>query len=96
MTRVLCTALESGQPAVPTEDVLMLLADVKDPESTETLRLVLEDPPEWDEFYQTSRKSIWALAAIGTPRAREILEAARDNGHEFVREWAGDELSRWQ
>lgn len=96
MTRVLCTALESGQPAVPTEDVLMLLADVKDPESTETLRRVLEDPPEWDEFYQTSRKSIWALAAIGTPRAREILEAARDNGHEFVREWAGDELSRWQ
>lgn len=96
MTRVLCTALESEQPAVPTEDILMLLADIKDPASTETLRHILENPPGWDEFYQTSRKGIWALAAIGTPRAREILETARENGHEFVREWAGDELSAWR
>lgn len=57
MTKVLCTALESDQPAVPTEDILLLLADIKDPEATETLRSVLEDPPEWDEFYQPPAKA---------------------------------------
>ena len=95
MSDLLCTALESGPRGTPVEDILEVLGEIKDPCALGTLRRVLDNPPDWDEFHHTSVKSVWAIAATGTPEARDILEAAQRTGPEVVREWAASTLRSW-
>jgi hypothetical protein len=51
------------------------------------------DPP-WDEFGQLARKTVWALAAIGTPEAMAAVREAAGDEREKPREAAIYELRR--
>lgn len=57
MTKVLCTALESDQPAVPTEDLLLLLADIKDPRPPKPCGAFLRTRPSGTSFTRPPAKA---------------------------------------
>jgi hypothetical protein len=92
-TDVLCEVLGLRED-LNNEDLVDTLAEIADPRSVECLREAMHWDPPWDEFGQLARKAVWALAAIATPEAMDVVrEAARDE-REKPREAAIYELRR--
>jgi hypothetical protein len=94
MTPILCKALRLRSRAVPNEDALQVLAEIKDSDALDCLREVLYWHPEWDEFDQIGVKALWAIDAIGTDDARKLVAEAAERGSEAVRDWAQSKLNR--
>lgn len=76
------------------EDIVDVLAEIRDPASVGCLRDTLSWEPEWDEFRHMAVKCIWALAAIGTPDAVAAIRDAATCDAFKVREAAAHELKR--
>lgn len=94
MTPVLCEALRLRSRSVPNEDALQVLVEIKDPASLDCLREVLYWQPEWDEFDQVGVKALWAVDAVGTAEARQLVAEAAERGSEAVRDWARRKLDQ--
>lgn len=94
MTPILCAALRLRSRAVPNEDTLLVLAEIKDSDALDCLHEVVYWQPEWDEFDQVGVKAVWAIDAVGTEEATRMLAEAAERGSEAVRDWARRKLNR--
>lgn len=58
------------------EDILLIIADLKDPEYLNCIEDCLEIEKDADEYdpIPITKKCIWALGAIGTEKAQSVLE----------------------
>jgi hypothetical protein len=92
-TSVLCRVLSAHREDVNNEDIVDVLAAIGDPSATSCLEDALWWEPPWDEYRGLAVKSVWALAAIGTPEAIEALRGAAACGEEKIREAAAHELA---
>lgn len=71
-----------------------MLAEIKDPASLPCLREALYWQPRWDEFDQVDVKALWAINAVRTAEARQLVAEAAEHGSEAVRDWARRELDQ--
>jgi HEAT repeat protein len=85
--------LSEQRDDVNNEDIVDVLAVIGDPSATSCLEDALRWEPPWDEYRGLAVKSVWALGAIGTPKAIEALRGAAACGEEKVREAAAHELA---
>lgn len=77
-TPELCEVLGRQIDEINNEDVVDALAEIADPTAIGCLEKALWWQPPWDEYRQLAVKCVWALAAIGTDDALNVLrEAAR-------------------
>jgi HEAT repeat protein len=93
-TSVLCRVLSEQPDDVNMEDIVDTIAEIGDPSAIGCLEDALWWQPPWDEYRGLAVKSVWALGAIGTPEAFEVLRGAASSGPENVREAAAHELER--
>lgn len=93
-TSVLCRVLREQPDDVNMEDIVDTTAEIGDPSTIRCLEEALWWQPPWDEYRGLVVKSVWALGAIGTPEAIEVLRGAADCGPERVRGAAAHELGR--
>lgn len=93
-TTTLCEVLARHDDDVNNEDLVDTLAEIADPASVDCLRDAVHWDPPWDEFGQLARKAVWALAAIGTPEALEVMREAAADERDKPREAAQHELRR--
>jgi HEAT repeat protein len=91
---LLCEVLARQSDDVNNEDLVDTLAEIADPTSVDCLREAMRWDPPWDEFGQLARKAVWALAAIGTPEAMDVIREAAQDERENPREAAIHELRR--
>lgn len=70
------------------EDILMMLEDIKDPESVDAIVKSLELKLDYYTGNDIPRKAIWALTAIRTPKAVQELQKLAKSTDEFTREHA--------
>ncbi len=92
-TAVLCEALGRRDfDVVNHEDIVDVLAEIRDPAAVACLRDTLWWEPEWDEYRNLAVKCIWALAAIGTPEALVVIRDATTAESLEVQEAAAHEL----
>jgi hypothetical protein len=92
LTPLLTSVLDRHEPTIHNEDIIDVLAEIRDPAAVDSLERALLWEPDWDEGFQIAQKAIWALGAIATPEARQVLVDAADVGPGPVREQAADEL----
>ena len=85
-TGPLCSVLAQHDLDVNYEDIVDALGELRDPASIDCLAATLVWEPDWDEYRGLAVKCVWALAAIGTPEAWAVLEAAAVSGPDVVRE----------
>ena len=79
-TEILCEIMKNEWFWI-NEEIAMLLEDIRDPASVDTLYTTALNIPPHDEVRALARKCIWALVAIGTREAKEKirqLKAAND------------------
>jgi HEAT repeat protein len=76
------------------EYIVDVLAEIKDPESIDCLEQTIWWEPTWDDYRGLAKKAIWALSAIGTPEALDVLRDAATTESSEVREAAIEELRR--
>jgi hypothetical protein len=93
MSEVLCDLLSRQLDTVNNEDVVEVLEMVAAPDTVGCLENVLHWEPPWDEYRQLAKKAVWALGAIGTLEAKEVLRAT-GTGSAEIREAAVRELRR--
>jgi hypothetical protein len=91
-TSVLCRVLREQRDDINNEDIVDVIAEIGDPSAIGCLEEALWWQPPWDEYRNLAVKSVWALGAIGTPEAIEVLRGAASSGPEDVREAAAREL----
>jgi hypothetical protein len=94
LTKILCEVLSRQIPEVNNEDIASVLEEVRDPQSLDCLTDALRWLPEWDEFHALAVKCVWAIGAIGNPRAKEILEEVVSYAPQRVREAAASALRK--
>ncbi len=92
MVSVLCDVLGRQLDDVNNEDVVDVLGAIADPAAVGCLEEAMWWQPPWDEYRSLAVKCVWALAAIGTPEALEVLRAAASTGPAEVREAAAHKL----
>ena len=94
-TAVLCVVLSRRDvDDLNYENIVDVLAEVRDPASVDCLKEALWWEPDWDEYRNLAVKCVWALAAIRTPEAVvAIREAAMCDAFK-VREAAAHELKQ--
>lgn len=92
-TSALCAVLMQHDLDVNYEDIVDALGQVKDPASIDCLAATIRWEPDWDEYRGLAVKCIWALAAIGTPEAWNVLEGFTAEGPEVLREAVAAERS---
>lgn len=95
-TEILCWVLARRDIDVSHENIVDVLAEIRNPASVECLRDALWWEPEWDEFRNLAVKCIWALAAIGTPDAVAAIREVADSESIKVRRAAEYELQRFE
>lgn len=91
-TRDLCEVLRLRINGVNIEDVIDALAAISDPSAVDCLEETLWWEPEWDEYRGIAIKTIWALAAIGTPAAIQVVRDAADTADSRTRMFAASSL----
>lgn len=92
MTIVLCDVLGRRLEDVNNEDIVDVLAVISDPRAVGVLEESMLWGPPWDEFNSIAVKCVWALAAISTHEALEVLRGVAAVGPAAVREAAGSKL----
>ncbi|MDP9074389.1 MAG: HEAT repeat domain-containing protein [Actinomycetota bacterium] len=91
-TPVLCEVLNRHSDEVNNEDIVDVLADIRDPAAVGCLEEIILWQPPWDEYRQLAVKAVWALAAIGTPDAMLLLQEAACCEASEIREAAAHKL----
>ena len=94
MSEVLCDVLSRQLDTVNNEDIVEVLEMVADPNTVGCLENALHWEPPWDEYRQLAKKAVWALGAIGTSEAKEVLRDAASTASVEIREAAARELRR--
>lgn len=79
---------------INTEDILDLLALIRDPEAVSVVEGTLWWMPDWDDYYNIGIKAVWALADIATPAAYDVLRDVVAVGPDTLRDWATRLLER--
>ncbi|WP_133853355.1 hypothetical protein [Labedaea rhizosphaerae] len=87
-TAALCDVLARHGDEVNNEDIVDVLAEIRDPAAVGFLADTLWWQPPWDEFHQLAVKCVWALVAIGTPEAFAVVCEAAVCEAEEIREAA--------
>ena len=80
------------------EDIIQSLQRLKDPRAAHALyeaALLSHSYLDYDEFFGLARKCTWALADIGTPESRVLLEELAMNENEFIAGYAQKRLDNW-
>jgi len=80
------------------EDIIRMLQRLKDPRASQSLykaALVTHDYLDYDDFFGLARKCTWALADIGTPEARSLLEQLALNENGYIAGYAQKRLDNW-
>lgn len=93
-TQDLCEVLKDHTEEINFEDIVEVLAAVRDPASIDCLEEIIWWEPEWDEYRHLAIKAVWTLATIGTPEALAVLRDVASCEAEPVREAAARELKR--
>jgi HEAT repeat protein len=93
-TKVLCEVLSRHDEDLNFEYIVDVLAEIKDPESIDCLEQTIWWEPSWDDYRGLAKKAIWALSAIGTPEALDVLRDAATTESSEIREAAVEELRR--
>lgn len=83
---MLCSVLSQHDLDVNYEDIVDALGEIKDPTTIDCLAATMRWEPDWDEYRGLAVKCVWALAAIGTREAWEVLNRAAVEGPDVVRE----------
>ena len=80
------------------EDIVMLLGDMKNPDSIGCIKIALNhDIVEYDDVpYPLTKKCIWALGSIGTHEGIEILQSLAKSKNYLISESAKLELSKFR
>ncbi len=81
------------------EDVISALQELKPPQAVQALReaaLVTHEYLDYDEFFGLARKCTWALADIGTPKAKDALFELTETDNEIIAGYAQKRLDRWE
>ena len=92
MVSVLCDVLGRQLDEVNNDDIVDVLAVIADPAAVGCLEETMWWQPPWDEYRSLAVKCVWALAAIGTPEALEVLRDAASTAPAEVREAAAHKL----
>jgi len=91
-TASLCRVLRLQNDELNLDDVVDVLAEIRDPAAIGCLEETLWWQPPWDEFRQLAVKAVWALSAIGTEEALSVLRDAVSCESEEIRVAAAQEL----
>lgn len=94
MTPILCEVLRLRSFEVNSDDIVVALAEIRDPASVGCLAETIWWEPDWDEFRHLAVKCVWALAAINDDAAVAVLRDAASTGSEEVRKEAVYQLER--
>lgn len=94
MTPILCEVLQLHSFEVNNDDIVTVLAEIRDPASVGCLAETMWWEPDWDEFRHLAVKCVWALAAINDDAAVAALRDAASTGPEQVRKEAAYQLER--
>ncbi|MCP4378088.1 MAG: hypothetical protein GY794_18185 [bacterium] len=81
------------------EDVVLALQELKPPQAAQALReaaLVTHEYLDYDAFFGLARKCTWALADIGTPKAKDALFELAETDNEIIAGYAQKRLDRWE
>ncbi len=76
------------------EDIISVLELIKDPKSVDKLYEVALDVPDYDDMRAIAKKCIWALSAINTPEAIQILKLLGKVDDPIIKENAAFELEQ--
>ncbi len=76
------------------EDIVSVLEMIKDPDSADKLYEVAIHVPDYDDMRALAKKCMWALSAIGTPRAIEKLKMLQRSTDSIISENATFQLEQ--
>lgn len=91
-TQVLCELLAEDWHE-SAEDIAMMLEEIRDPLSVESLYERALKIPEYDDGRSLAKKCIWALKAINTEQAMEKLILLTHSADHIISEAAANQLS---
>jgi len=93
-TKLLCNLLNADWHEWH-EDIVMLLDEIKDPESIDSIYEIALKIPDFDDGRSLAKKSIWALGSIGTIKAMGKLKILSENEDPIINKAARLELTRF-
>ena len=91
-TQILCDLLKDDWHD-SYEDIVMVLEEIKDPNSINCLYEAAINIPDYDDGRSLAKKCIWALGAINTEEANNKLEALKEFNDPIISEVAGMQLA---
>ncbi|ALF53046.1 hypothetical protein ACX27_09615 [Nostoc piscinale CENA21] len=94
-TPILCQILNDESNNGLHESVIELLDGLRDERAIPALSKALTYRWSYDEWLNVPRKSLLALAEIGTPEAKKIIESAAQSPEELISEDANLILENW-
>jgi HEAT repeat protein len=94
-THDLCMVLGQRIEDADNEGIVEALAEIRDPAAVPALEGALWWERDWDEYRALAIKVIWALTAIGTPEAIDVLRDAATTADERTRLFAASALKRF-
>jgi hypothetical protein len=76
------------------EDIIMLLAEIKDPDTVDCISELVYHKMPWDsaDYSSVGLKSIWALGAIGNDKAIDRLKELANSNVDYIRNIAEKQL----
>lgn len=76
------------------EDIIMLLAEIKDPDTVDCISALVYHKMPWDDVDYSSLglKCIWALGAIGNDKAIERLKELANSNVDYIKNIAEKQL----
>jgi len=92
-TKVLCALLKDDWHYCQ-EDIIMMLEEIKAPESVNCIYEAALNIPDYDDGRSLAKKCIWALGAINTAEAKEMLILLTASDDPIVKEAASMQLNQ--
>lgn len=81
------------------EDIVFKLGLIGDPCAVEAIAKAVRIPfahlLKWDNLHEFQRKCAYALARIGTPESRAVLESLAAETDPFLKEYGEEGLQNW-
>lgn len=77
------------------EEIIVLLEQMKDESSVQTVYQTALDIPDWDDARGLAKKCIYTLAAINTESAKTYLEKLTMHDDLIIADFAKGKLARW-
>ncbi len=81
------------------EDIVFELGLIGDPGAVSAIAQAVKIPfghlVKWNNLHEFQRKCAYALANIGTPESRSVLEALASQSDPFLQEYGQEGLEQW-